>query len=128
MNDEASIRIDKYLWAVRLFKTRSQAADACKNERVLIDDFPVKSSRLIKAGDAFKVKKNPIVYEYRVKEILKNRVGAKLVVNYLEDLTNKEDLENLLLSQKGAYVKRDRGTGRPTKKERRDIEKLNDEL
>ena len=126
MNDEASIRIDKYLWAVRLFKTRSQAAEACKNDRILINEYPVKSSRLIKRDEVFELKKNPVVYKYRVKEVLKNRVGAKLVENYLEDLTDKEELENLLLNQKGAYIKRDRGTGRPTKKDRRDIEKLND--
>ena len=120
-----SIRIDKFLWAVRLYKTRSLAAEACKKERVLIDEIPVKSSRLVKVGDIFDLKKNPIVYRYKVKEILKNRVGAKLVEKYLEDLTDKEELENLLLNQKGAYVKRDRGTGRPTKKDRRDIDKLN---
>jgi len=119
-----SIRIDKYLWAVRLFKTRSLAADACRNDRVLINEFPVKSSRLIKKGEIIELKKNPIIYKYKVKEILKNRVGAKLVEKYLEDLTDKEELETLLLNQKGAYVKRDKGTGRPTKKERRDIDKL----
>ena len=119
-----SIRIDKYLWAVRLYKTRSLAAGACKKDRVLINELPVKSSRLIKIGDVFELKKNPIIYKYKVKDILKNRVGAKLVEKYIEDLTDKEELENLLLNQKGAYIKRDKGTGRPTKKDRRDIDKL----
>ncbi len=119
-----SIRIDKYLWAVRLYKTRSLAAEACKKDRVLINELPVKSSRLIKIGDVFELKKNPVIYKYKVKDVLKNRVGAKLVEKYIEDLTDKEELENLLLNQKGAYIKRDKGTGRPTKKDRRDIDKL----
>ncbi|MBN1252336.1 MAG: RNA-binding S4 domain-containing protein [Bacteroidales bacterium] len=127
MDKEDSVRIDKYLWSVRLFKTRSLAAEACKKERVLMNSYPLKSSRIIKVGDVFEVKINPVIYKYRVKELLHNRVGAKLVENYLEDLTDKVELENILLNSKMTYLKRDRGTGRPTKKDRREIEKLNPE-
>ncbi len=125
MEDSKGVRIDKFLWAVRLYKTRSQAAEACKNGRILINDQPVKSSRIINKGDVFLLKKPPIIYIYKVKELLNNRVGAKLVADYLEDLTSEEELLKLELNSQTAYVKRDRGTGRPTKKERRDIDKLN---
>lgn len=119
-----SIRIDKYLWAVRLFKTRSLAAEACKKGRILINDMAVKPSREIKADEVFELKRNPVVYKYRVKEILKNRVGAKLVANYLEDITPQEELFKLDIEKNMPYFKRDRGTGRPTKKDRRDIDRL----
>jgi ribosome-associated heat shock protein Hsp15 len=122
--EQKEVRIDKYLWAVRLYKTRSQAADACKNGRILIQDQPVKSSRTINKDDIFMVKKPPVVYIYKVKEVLSNRVGAKLVADYLEDLTSEEELQKLDMNQQGVFVKRDRGAGRPTKKERRDIDKL----
>ncbi len=121
-----SIRIDVFLWSVRLYKTRKLAAEACKNERILIDELPVKPSRLVKIGDVFNAKKNPIIYVYKIKEILKKRVGAKLVDKYLEDLTDKEELESILLNKKSAYIKREKGKGRPTKKERRDIERFID--
>lgn len=125
MESANHVRIDKYLWAVRLFKTRSIAADACKSGKILINDYPVKSSRLVAINDIFKLKKNPVVYTYRVKEILSNRVGPKLVENYLEDLTPPEELMKLEIDQQMPFVRRDRGTGRPTKKERREIDKLN---
>ncbi len=125
MEDSKGIRIDKFLWAVRLYKTRSQATDACKNGRILINEQPVKSSRIISKGDIFMLKKPPIIYIYKVKELLNNRVGAKLVTDYLEDLTSEEELLKLEINSQLAFVKRDRGAGRPTKKERRDIDKLN---
>ncbi len=124
---ENTTRIDKFLWAVRLFKTRSVATDACKNNRVLLNGNPIKPSREIKINDVFELKKNPITYKYRVKELLKNRVGAKLVAQYIEDLTSEEELYKLEINNKMPHFKRDRGTGRPTKKERRDIDKLMDE-
>jgi ribosome-associated heat shock protein Hsp15 len=124
MEDAKGVRIDKFLWAVRLYKTRSQATDACKNGRVIINDQPVKSSRMINQGDIFMVKKPPVIYIYKVKELLNNRVGAKLVADYLEDLTSEEELLKLEINSQIAFVKRDRGAGRPTKKERRDIDRL----
>ncbi len=125
MENKDCIRIDKYLWAVRLFKTRSKAADACRNGKVLMNDGQnVKSSKLICKGDVFQIKNPPIIYTYRVKEILKNRVGAKLVDNYLTNLTPEEELLKLEINTQAIFVKRDKGTGRPTKKERREIEKL----
>ena len=120
----ASVRIDKFLWSVRLFKTRSLAAEACKNNRVLVNESPVKPSREIKVDEIFKLKKNPIIYKYRVKELLSNRVGAKLVENYIENITSEEELFKIEVNNKMPYFRRDRGAGRPTKKERRDIDKL----
>jgi ribosome-associated heat shock protein Hsp15 len=122
--DNKTVRIDKFLWAVRIYKTRSQAAEACKKSHVLIDGNSVKASRDVKVGDVFEVKKNPVNYQYRIKELLTNRVGAKLVENYIEDLTPEEELFKLELNRNAPHFKRNRGTGRPTKKERRDIEKL----
>ncbi len=123
-NNSETVRIDKYLWAVRLFKTRSLAADACKNGRILMDEQHVKSSRLLSQGDVFQLKKPPIICTFRVKEVLKNRVGAKLVENYLENLTPEEELQKLEINVQTVFVKRDKGAGRPTKKERREIDKL----
>ena len=128
MEDTNKIRIDKFLWAVRLYKTRSLAGEACKNGRILINDYPVKSSRTINIGDIFVVKKNPVVFIFKVKDLVENRVGAKLVDNYIENLTSIEELQKLEVNSKLVFVKRDRGTGRPTKKERRDIDKLDLEL
>ncbi len=124
--ENKSVRIDKFLWAVRLFKTRSQAADACKKGKVLINGLTVKPSREINVDDIFELKKNPVIYRYRVKELLTNRVGAKLVAQYLEDITPEEELFKLEVERNMPYFKRDRGTGRPTKKERRDIDRLYD--
>ncbi len=124
MDNQDCVRIDKFLWSVRLFKTRSKAADACRNGKVLMNGQNVKSSKLIYKGDEFQIKNPPIIYTYRVKEILKNRVGAKLVDNYLTNLTPEEELLKLEINTQAVFVKRDKGTGRPTKKERREIEKL----
>ncbi len=117
------MRIDKFLWSVRLFKTRNIASEFCKKGKILIDDYPVKPSRLLKKGDVFMVKKNPVTYTYKVKSLLKNRVGAKLVENYIENLTTKDEMEKLE-NQKMAYIVMDKGVGRPTKKDRRDLKKI----
>ena len=121
------MRIDKFLWSVRLFKTRSLATDACKNGRVLINEMPVKPSREIKVGNEFWVKNPPIVMRYKVKDELKSRVGAKLVPDYLINITPEEDLEQLRLVRDAKVQFRDRGAGRPTKKERRDLDDFMDE-
>lgn len=120
---ENNLRVDKWLWAVRIFKTRSIAAEACKKGRVLIDDKSVKPSRILKIGDIVKVRKLPVVYSFRVKGLLGKRQSAQIVLDFVEDVTPAEEkmkLENNLT----VFVQRDRGEGRPTKKERRDIDKL----
>ena len=118
------MRIDKFLWSVRIFKTRTVASEACKSNRVTMDGQFLKSSRDVKEGDVIEVKKNPIWRKYRVKKLLKSRVGAKLVSEYVEEITPKEELEKLELIKKSGILSRPRGLGRPTKKDRRDIEKL----
>lgn len=123
MADAPEQRADKYLWSVRIFKTRSMATDACKKGRVLIENIPVKPSRSIKKGDIIIVKKPPLNYRIRVTAFPKNRVSAKLVQQYFDDITPEEELQKLKLSD-SFFIKRDRGAGRPTKKERRLIDKL----
>jgi ribosome-associated heat shock protein Hsp15 len=119
-----TIRIDKWLWAVRLFKTRTQASDACRGGKVKMDGQNVKPSRDIKVGEEIEIQIGIIRKKVAVKAILKNRVGAKLVENYMDDLTPVEEYEKLAMLKQLNYEKRDRGTGRPTKKNRRDITKL----
>lgn len=121
-----SIRIDKWLWAVRLFKTRTQASDACKGGKIKIAGQNAKPSREIKKGDEIEVQLAAIRKKVRVKELLKNRVAAKLVDDYLEDLTSPEEYEKLEMMKQLNYERRKRGKGRPTKKERRTITKLKD--
>ena len=120
-----SVRIDKYLWAVRLYKTRTLATEACKKGRVSMDDMPAKPSRTVKAGDVIQVRKMPVNYSYRVKDPIEKRVGAKLVDQYVEDITSQEELQKLEM-QDDFFVKRDRGAGRPTKKERRLLDDIQD--
>jgi ribosome-associated heat shock protein Hsp15 len=119
-----TIRIDKWLWAVRLFKTRTQASDACRGGKVKMDGQNVKPSRDIQVGEEIEIQIGIIRKKVAVKAILKNRVGAKLVENYMDDLTPVEEYEKLAMLKQLNYEKRDRGTGRPTKKNRRDITKL----
>jgi len=121
------IRIDKWLWAVRLFKTRSMASEACKKGRILINGQECKASRTVNIGDQIEVKEPPVTYRYKVLDLAEKRMGAKLVPGYLEDITpedQKEIREMQILDRK--YNRR-KGLGRPTKKERRDIEKFRDE-
>jgi len=115
-------RIDKWLWAARIFKTRSLAADECKNGRVTIKGVKQKPSKMIKEGDVIDVKKGPIVYSFKVLKAIQNRVGAKLVPEVLENVTSKEQLELLEMNKISGFVGRARGTGRPTKKERRELD------
>lgn len=117
-------RIDKWLWAARIFKTRSLAADECKNGRVTIKGVKQKPSKMIKEGDVIDVKKGPIVYSFKVLKAIQNRVGAKLVPEVLENVTTKEQLELLEMNRISGFVGRARGTGRPTKKERRDLDEF----
>jgi len=115
------VRIDKWMWATRIFKTRSIATEACKKNRILIGDMPVKPSRMIKAGDVIAVRKPPITYSFRVLDVTGNRMGAKLVPQYFENITLPEEYEMLELSKISGFVDRAKGLGRPTKKERRDL-------
>ncbi len=120
-----TVRIDKYLWAVRLYKTRTLATEACKKGRITLDDMPAKPSRTIAAGDVIEVKKMPVVYSYRVKDPIEKRVGAKIVDQYVENITSQEELQKLEMKD-DFFVKRDRGAGRPTKKERRLLDDIQD--
>lgn len=119
------MRIDKWLWSVRIFKTRSLAADACSKGRVLINNMEAKPSKEIFGNEIVTVRKPPVIYTYKIKQLLKNRLPAKLVNDFLEDLTSVEELNKLQIKET-FFVKRDRGTGRPTKKERRVIDRLTD--
>ena len=118
----AEVRVDKYLWAMRISKTRSIAADACKNGRITINGLQLKPSRTFKVGDTFNVRKGPITYTYKVLQLTENRLGAKLVPEYMQDCTSPQQLELLELARLAGNGGRDRGMGRPTKKDRRDIE------
>lgn len=115
-------RIDKWLWASRIFKTRSIAADACKNGRVTIAGVNVKPSRNIKVGETISVKKSPITYSFRVLQCIEQRVGAKLISQVYENVTDPKQYELLEMSRISGFVDRARGTGRPTKKERRSLD------
>jgi ribosome-associated heat shock protein Hsp15 len=119
---ENQVRIDKWLWAVRFFKTRSSATEACKKGRVMIGDIQVKPSRMIKAGDILKIKKPPVAYTYKVLQLSEKRMGAKLVSDFVLDMTPSEELQILEIQKNMAWLKRDPGAGRPTKKERRDLD------
>lgn len=115
-------RIDKWLWAARIFKTRSIAIDAIKNSRVTIAGSNVKPSRMVKAGDVIDVKKPPITYSFRILKTIEQRVGAKLIPEIYENITSPEQYEILEMSKISGFVDRARGTGRPTKKERRSLD------
>lgn len=115
-------RIDKWLWAARIFKTRSIAADACKNSRVTIDGQNVKPSHTVKAGEVVSVKKPPIVYSFKILKTIEQRVGAKLIPEIYENVTDPKQYELLEMSRISGFVDRARGTGRPTKKERRALD------
>jgi ribosome-associated heat shock protein Hsp15 len=127
MSDTKEIRIDKYLWSVRLYKTRSIASDECRKGRIYINNLQVKPSRTITKGEIIIVKKPPVNYTFRVIEPIENRVSAKLVSRFLEDITPEEEKLKLDYRQTGGIFYRDKGTGRPTKKERRLIDKLKDD-
>ena len=116
------VRADKYLFAMRIYKTRSIAAQACKNGRVTIEGAEIKPSHTLKVGDVFSVRKSPVTFTYKVLALSENRLGAKLVPEYLQDITPPQQLELLELARLAATTGRARGTGRPTKKDRRDIE------
>lgn len=125
--EQGNIRIDKYLWAVRVFKTRTLATEACDKGRVLIGDMNVKPSRNVKTGDIITVKKPPVVHTYKVLALLNNRLSAEKVKDYVLELTSEEELQKYQNMRTGAFVLRDKGAGRPTKKERRQLDKITDQ-
>ena len=119
---KTEVRIDKWLWAVRLFKTRTLAAEACKKGKVIIQNIQVKPSRNVKVGDVVCIKRNPFLFSFKVLALSENRMNAKLVVDFMQNVTTADQLEMIELAKLAGNMGRDRGTGRPTKKERRDLE------
>lgn len=115
-------RIDKWLWAVRIFKTRTIAAEACKKGRITINGTNAKPSKTVKDGDTVQVRRPPVTYTFKVLQAIENRVGAKLVPQMMENLTTPDQYELLEMNRIGGFVKRAAGLGRPTKKDRRDME------
>jgi ribosome-associated heat shock protein Hsp15 len=120
--EQGTVRIDKWLWAVRLFKTRSLSAEACRTGKVSIKDMPVKASREVKINDIIVIQQQPVIRTVKVLSLLHNRVSAKLVPLHMEDLTPASEYEKIEIRKAVAFVYRPRGAGRPTKKERRDME------
>jgi len=120
MGDEA--RIDKWLWASRIFKTRSIAADACKNGRVTINGVNVKPSHMVKVGETVSVRKPPVTYSFRILKTIEMRVGAKLLPEIYENVTPQDQYDLLEMNRISGFVDRARGTGRPTKKDRRALD------
>lgn len=123
----AEVRIDKWLWAVRIFKTRTIATDACKKGRVMLGDVPAKPSRTIKAGDMIKVRKPPVTYSFRVLAVTSNRLGAKLVPDYMENITPKSELDLLDVVKISGFIDRRKGLGRPTKRESRELTRFTEQ-
>ena len=121
-------RIDKYLWAIRVFKTRSDATDACKGGKVRVNGADIKPSKNVRTGDVISVRKGAVTYTYRVIAVIDKRQGAKLVPQYAENITPEEELAKLKAPVETFFLKRDRGSGRPTKKERRQMDSLWDSL
>lgn len=125
MKDEKEeVRIDKWLWSVRLFKTRTLAIEACKKGRITINNTTVKPARMIKRNEVIQIRKSPIVYSFQVVDLIERRIGAKLVPNYMKDVTPQSEYEILEMTKVSGFVDRARGTGRPTKKDRRDLEEF----
>ena len=124
-NTEA--RVDKWLWAARIYKTRTMAAAACKKGQVSMKGALLKASRNIKVGDIIDVRKPPITYSFRVLQAIEKRVGAKLIPEVLENVTAPEQYEMLEMSRISGFINRAKGTGRPTKKDRRSLEEFTNE-
>ena len=117
--EESLARLDKWLWAARIFKTRTIAADACKNGRVAVNGVNVKPSRMVKEGDTISVRKPPVTFLFRILKTIEQRVGAKLLPEIYENVTPQDQYDLLEMNRISGFVDRARGTGRPTKKERR---------
>jgi ribosome-associated heat shock protein Hsp15 len=122
------VRIDKYLWAIRVFKTRTDATDACKGGKVKVGTVNAKPSRAVAPGEIITVRKGVATFTYRVIQLVDHRLGAKLVPDYAENLTPEEEINKLKAPVETFFVTRDRGTGRPTKKDRRALEQIWDAI
>ena len=122
------VRLDKYLWSIRAYKTRSEAATACNGGKVRLNGSDVKPSKAVKVGDTIVVRKGPVTYTYKVLDLIDKRQGAKFVSQYAENLTPQEELDKLHAPVETFFLKRDRGAGRPTKKDRRQMDSLWDSL
>jgi len=121
------VRLDKWLWAVRIYKTRSIATDACKRGHILVNGLTAKPSKEIREGDQVTVRKLPVLYNFAVKQLTEKRLPAKLVPDYFDDQTSVEEMNKLKIKET-FFIQHDRGTGRPTKKDRRQIDDLKDNL
>ncbi len=121
------VRLDKWLWAVRIYKTRSIATDACKRGHILVNGLTAKPSKEIREGDQVTVRKLPVLYNFAVKQLTEKRLPAKLVPDYFDDQTSVEEMNKLKIKET-FFIQRDRGTGRPTKKDRRQIDDLKENL
>ncbi|MBL4675770.1 MAG: RNA-binding S4 domain-containing protein [Mucilaginibacter sp.] len=128
MPEKDKLRIDKYLWAIRVFKTRTLAADACKAGRVKLDGNNIKPSHEVKIGEVYNVSKGPEKRVIKITGLLENRVDAKTAVNFYEDITPEEETMAFKSMFHAPVLKRDRGTGRPTKRDRREIDELKDDF
>ena len=137
LKHQDTARLDKWLWAARIFKTRTVAANACKNSRVSVSPVGTdgsaastaalaKPSRTVKCGEVIHVKKAPVTYSFRIINAIENRVGAKLIPQVYENVTEAKQYELLEMSRISGFIDRQRGTGRPTKKERRQLDNFND--
>lgn len=125
---DSDVRIDKYLWAIRAFKTRNEATEACTGGKVKLNDAPVKPAKAVRIGDVIAVRKGAVLFTWKVIQPLEKRVGAALVSQYAENLTPQSELDKLRAPVETFFLKRDRGTGRPTKKDRRTMEALWDSI
>jgi ribosome-associated heat shock protein Hsp15 len=128
MADNKTVRADKFLWSVRIFKTRSMASEACRRGRVIINNIQAKPSRIVSRNDIIIIKKLPRIYSYKVIEPVEKRITAKMVEDFIEDITPEEEKTKLYFKNSFANGYREKGTGRPTKKERRNIAKLKSDL
>lgn len=123
-----SVRLDKYLWAIRVFKTRSEATDACNGNKVKLNGVSAKPSKAVKEGDMLEIRKSSALFTYRVLKLSESRMGAQLVPDFAENLTPESELEKLRAPKETIVLQRDKGTGRPTKKDRRQLDDLMDSL
>lgn len=124
LNLSPQARLDKWLWAARIFKTRTVAANACKNSRVTKGNVNMKPSSIVKIGDVISVKKPPVVYSFKIINCIEQRVGAKLVSQVYENVTDAKQYELLEMARISGFIDRARGTGRPTKKDRRALDQF----
>lgn len=124
---KSEVRIDKWLWAVRVFKTRTVASDACKKGRVMLGDAVAKPSRTVKVGDVVKVRKPPVTYSFKVLALTENRLGAKLVPEYMENVTPRSELDLLDVVRISGFIDRRKGLGRPTKREGRELSRFTEQ-